>query len=99
MGSEKLSTATSPQNPQKITQLGILFCSSVLEQSCVVWGPSLTQEYKDDLERTQKSFAKMVLKDKYINYENAKIILNLDSLEERRQILCLKFAKKWNKEQ
>ena len=35
----------------------------------------------------------MVLKDKYINYENAKIILNLDSLEERRQILCLKFAK------
>ena len=35
----------------------------------------------------------MVLKDKYINYENAKIILNLDSLEERRHILCLKFAK------
>ena len=35
----------------------------------------------------------MLLKDKYINYENAKIILNLDSLEERRHILCLKFAK------
>ena len=35
----------------------------------------------------------MVLKDKYINYENAKIILNLDSLEERRHISCLKFAK------
>merc|ERR1711954_563652 len=69
------------------------FCRSVLEQSCVVWGPSLTQENKDDLERTQKSFAKMVLKDKYINYENAKTILNLDSLEERRHILCLKFAK------
>ena len=41
----------------------------------------------------------MVLKDKYINYENAKIILKLDSLEERRHVLCLKFThtKKWNK--
>ena len=36
----------------------------------------------------------MVLKDKYINYEDAKIVLNMDSLEERRHILCLKFAKK-----
>ena len=35
----------------------------------------------------------MVLKDKYTNYENAKIMLNLDLLEERRHILCLKFAK------
>ena len=58
----------------------------------------LKTENKDDLERTQKSFAKMVLKDEYIDYENAKIILNLDSLKERRHILCLKFAKKWNKQ-
>ena len=35
----------------------------------------------------------MVLKYKYINYENSKIKLNLDSLEERRHISCLKFAK------
>ena len=27
-----------------------LFCRSILEQSCVVWGTSLTQENKDDLE-------------------------------------------------
>ena len=37
---------------------------------------------------------KMVLKDKYINSENAKVILNLDSLEELRHIFCLKYAKK-----
>ena len=49
--------------------------------------PSLTQE---NLERTLKSFAKMVLKDKYINYENAKIVLNLDSLEEQKHTLSLK---------
>ena len=42
---------------------------------------------------SKKSFAKMVLKEKYINYKNAKILLNLDSLEEQRHILCLKFEK------
>ena len=36
----------------------------------------------------------MILKDKYIDYENTKIILSLDSLEERRQI-----CEKWNKTQ
>ena len=39
-----------------------IFCRSVLEQSCVLWHTSLTQENSEDLERTQKSFAKMVLK-------------------------------------
>ena len=42
------------------------------------------------------SIAKMVLKDKYINYEDAKIVLNMDSLEEQRHILCLKFATQKN---
>ena len=58
----------------------------------MVWGLSLTQENKDDLETTLKLFAKMVLKEKYINYENAKIVLILDSLEEQKHILCLKFT-------
>ena len=44
-----------------------LFCRSVLEQSCVLWHTSLTQENSEDLERTQKSFVKMVLKNKYKN--------------------------------
>ena len=35
----------------------------------------------------------MVLKDKDVKYENAKIVLNLDSLNEQRHILCLKFSK------
>ena len=63
----------------------ILFWWSILEQSCVVWGSSLTLENIEDLERTQK--------DKYKNYEDALKILNLDSLEARRKELTLKFAK------
>ena len=52
-----------------------------------------TQENRGDLERTQKSFCKLILQDKYVNYENALLKLDLVSLEQRRQTLCLKFAK------
>ena len=54
---------------------------------------SKSQENIDDLERAQKTFAKLVLKEKYTTYEESLIKLNVDSLSQRRQILCLKFAK------
>jgi hypothetical protein len=75
-----------------MVHIWILFCRSVLEQSCVVWTTSLTQENIQDLERTQKTFAKLVLREKYQNYEQALLLLNLDSLEIRRTNLSLKFA-------
>ena len=68
------------------------YCRSILEQSAVVWGPSITEENKIDLERTQKSFAKLILKNKYIHYEDSLIKLNLETLQERRQQLILNFA-------
>ena len=78
---------------KEMVHLWKLFCRSVLEQSCVVWGSSLTQENQDELERTQKSFAKLVLRDKYTNYETALINLDLEDLGVRRHNLMLKFAK------
>ena len=77
----------------EMVHMWVVFCRSVVEQSCVVWHSSLTQENSDDIERTQKTFSKMILKEKYIDYENALTILNLDSLKSRRQLLCEKFAK------
>ena len=77
----------------EMVHLWILYCRSVLEQSCVLWHNSLTLENIEDLERTQKSFAKLVLRDRYVSYENALQKLNLETLEERRAGLCLKFAK------
>ena len=47
----------------------------------------------NNLERPQKTFAKLDLKEKYKDYESSLTLLNLDSLEKRRQDLCLKFAK------
>ena len=81
---------------EEMVHLWILYCRSVLEQSAVVWSSSLTQENKDDLERMQKSFAKLVLKDEYKDddnaYENALLVLNLESLEKRRNHLYSSFA-------
>ena len=78
---------------EEMVHLWILFCRSVLEQSCVLWHNSLTQENVEDLERTQKSFTKMILNEKYKTYDNALLMLNLDSLQIRRTALTLKFAK------
>ena len=78
---------------EEMVHFWTLFCRSVLEQSCVVWGTSLTQENNEDLERTQKTFSKLVLKEKYKDYENALLILNLESLQNRRKDMILRFAK------
>ena len=80
-------------SPEEMVHLWVVFCRSVLEQSCVVWDSSLTQENIEDLERTQKTFLKLVLREKYFDYEDSLLKLNLDSLKSRRKILCVKFAK------
>ena len=67
-------------------------CRSVLEQSCILWHKLLTLENIFDLERTQKTFAKVVLRNSYRTYEEALIKLNLSSLSERRENVCRKFA-------
>ena len=76
-----------------MVHLWIIYCRSVLEQSAIIWSSSLSQENREDLERTQKSFAKLVLKQEYDNYETALLKLNLQTLEQRRKELCLNFAK------
>ena len=49
-------------NINEMVHLWTVYCRSVLEQSCVVWGSTLTLENTNDLGRTQKSFLKMILK-------------------------------------
>ena len=54
---------------------------------------SLTQDNINVVQRTQKTFCKLVLKEKYKDYENSLNLLNIESLQERRKVLTLKFAK------
>ena len=78
---------------QEMVHLWIVFCRSVLEQSCVVWDSGLTLENIEDLERTQKTFAKLVLEEDYRNYSQSLEVLGLEKLETRRKTLSLRFVK------
>ena len=69
---------------EEMVHCWIIYCRSLLEKSAVVWSSSLSQQNKDDLERTQKAFAKLVLRNKYNEtdenpYENAVLKLNLQT--------------------
>ena len=74
-----------------------LYVRSILEFNSCVWHFSITQEESSDIERVQKNCLKLILKDKYISYDNALKHTNLQSLEARRFILCKRFAIKCTK--
>ena len=77
-----------------MVKLWKIYCLSLLEQSCDVWDSGLTQENKIDLERTQKTFCKMILEENYLAYPQALKTLRHQSLEQRRKMLTLRFAKR-----
>ena len=70
----------------------ISYIRSILEQSSVVWGSSITEENKLDLERVQKNSCRIILGEKYVDYEHALKELFLDTLEERRKQIAIRFA-------
>ena len=88
----KLSRFT--KNKKDLRKIYILQIRSKLEQSAVLWHSSITQKCQNNLERVQKSALKIILGDKYVSYDNALKVLKLQSLKERREDLCLKFADK-----
>ena len=80
-------------NTKDLKQIYMLQIRSKLDQSAVVWHSSLSQKNRNDLERVQKSALRCILGDSYTGYENALEKLRLVTLEERREQMCLKFAK------
>ena len=72
----------------------VLYIRSLLEQSCTVWNSGLNEENIQDLERIQKSALKIILGDQYKSYDQALNLLELENLSDRRESLCLEFAKK-----
>ena len=58
----------------------------------MVWSRSITESEKTQLERVQKAALKIILREKYITYDEALKSSNLLSLSERREQLLLKFA-------
>ena len=54
----------------------------------------LTQRQSDRLEAVQKKALRIILRKRYVNYDNALDILKLKPLHLRRKNLCLKFVHK-----
>ena len=79
---------------EEMVHLWKTFCLSILDQSCVVWGSSLTEENRSDLERTQKTFCKLGLEEEYHSYNEALDIVGLQNLTERRKNMTLVFYQK-----
>ena len=87
-----VSNFNPPKNDLKI--IYIQYVRSLLEQSCVLWHGSLTEEDRDNIERVQKNALRVILKDSFVNYEHALEKLDLETLEARREKLSLRFALK-----
>ena len=79
---------------EDLKNIYFLCVRSQLEQSAVVWHSSLTEDNKHDLERVQKSAVKIILGEKYKSYQQALSELSIDTLDMRRENLCIRFAKK-----
>ena len=90
-----ISSFSAPKSD--LITIYIQYIRSHLEQSCVVWHSSLTQEDRDNIERVQKNALRIILKQSYKSYENALDVSELEKLDDRRTKLSLKFAKNYQK--
>ena len=86
-------SASFTSNIIDLRNIYFTFIRSILEKSAVVWHSSLSKKNRLTLERVQKAAVKVILKNKYTNYKEGLKTLNIESLDERRSKLCLKFAK------
>jgi hypothetical protein len=79
---------------KEMVNIYTLFIRSILEQSCAVWHFDITNDEISDIERVQKVACKVILKGRYSDYTSALELLKLENLRDRREDLCLRFAKK-----
>ena len=71
----------------------ILYIRSIVESSAVVWHSSITKSEEIKIERIQKTALRIILASEYQTYEQALQTTGLQTLKERRVVLCKKFAK------
>ena len=81
------------KNREHLIQIYKTFIRSNLEFSSNVWHSSLTKENRQDLERVQKAALKVILNSEYKDYEEALKLTGLQSLDDRREMIGLRFVK------
>ena len=73
--------------------LYVWFVRTTLEYACPVWHPGLTNQQHLKIERVQKRCLRIILGREYTHYPEALQRLNIASLYDRREQLCLRFGK------
>ena len=81
-------------NEKDLLDIFKLFIRSICEYCSVVYHNSLTCEQKDKLESIQKTSLKIILGEKYLNYDDALKYCSLETLDKRRQNHMIKFSLK-----
>ena len=81
-------------NTEELVDIFTKQCRSILEFAVPAWHGAITTVERQDIERVQKVGLLIILGDQYESYRNALQATNLESLETRRDKLCLKFGKK-----
>ena len=66
----------------------------LMEDTAPVFAGALTKTNIEELENVQKGVFRIILRGKYRDYNNALEILDQESLENRRKVIALEFAKK-----
>ncbi|CAH1258207.1 Hypp1975 [Branchiostoma lanceolatum] len=66
----------------------------VCEFAVPAWHPGLTQAQRNQLEKIQRRALRTILGKSYTHYADACLLLGLETLELRRDHLCLAFARK-----
>ena len=77
-----------------LTNIYKLFCRSALEYCAPVWAGALTKKNSRDIERVQKNAYRIIYGKNYITYQDTLDEAGESTLNERRDFLSLKFAKK-----
>ena len=86
-------------NKEDLVDVYIKQIRCVLELAVPAWQGGLSQAQKTDLEKIQKTACHIILGQSYESYTAAMDILQLESLEFRRNFLSLKFSLKAEKNQ
>ena len=87
------AAAAFTSNRAELKDIYLTYIRSIAEQSAVVWHSSLSGKNRQDLERIQKVAVRIIMGRNYKNYSQSLKALRLDTLEKRRDILSLRFAK------
>ena len=66
----------------------------IVELAVAAWNGALTKREQIDIERVQKTALHVMLGGLYQSYGDALDLVGLETLDARRQNLCLKFAQK-----